>query len=361
MTISADVGDKDLPPDEVARKDLDQKNIDQQDLARDHAFEIPAVRRVFPSLIILFGALFALVPYWGDDVGLRESFLLAAVYITLASNLNVMIGYTGYINFGNIVFFGLGGYVCVDLVTRWHWPLVLAALMAGVAVSLLALVFGAGILRLRGAFFALATIGVNEAVRQFVANFEPWGGATGIYLSFDAYEPLGGPMPALWLVYFLLVGVMVLSLLLSYAIKTSKFGLGLLAIGQNEDAAGVLGVRTPRLKALAYSASAFFPAIAGGLYFFKSGIIEPNGAFDLTLSIEAIVMTMLGGYGTVTGPLLGAFLYEELRGYLLTSPTISQLQLVIAGALLLAMVLFAPGGLVGFVHQRWPRSRGILQ
>jgi len=361
MTISADVGHNALPPDAVARKDLDQKNIDQQDLAHDHAFEIPAARRVFPSLIILFGALFALVPYWGDDVGLRESFLLAAVYITLASNLNVMIGYTGYINFGNIVFFGLGGYICVDLVTRWHWSVVAAGLMAGVAVSLLALVFGSAILRLRGAFFALATIGVNEAVRQFVANFEPWGGATGIYLSFDAYEPLGGPMAALWTVYFLLVGVMVLSLLLSYAIKTSKFGLGLLAIGQNEDAAGVLGVRTPRHKALAYSASAFFPAVAGGLFFFKSGIIEPNGAFDLTLSIEAIVMIMLGGYGTVTGPLLGAFLYEELRGYLLTSPTVSQLQLVIAGALLLAMVLFAPGGLVGFIHQRWPRSRIILQ
>jgi branched-chain amino acid transport system permease protein len=233
--------------------------------------------------------------------------------------------------------------------------------MAGAAVSLLALIFGFGILRLRGAFFALATIGVNEAVRQFVANFEPWGGSAGIYLSFDAYEPLGGPMAALWLVYFLLVGVMVLSLLASYAIKTSRFGLGLLAIGQNEDAAGVLGVRTPRLKALAYSASAFFPAVAGGLFFFKSGIIEPNSAFDLTLSIEAIVMIMLGGYGTVTGPLLGAFLYEEVRGYLLTSPTVSQLQLVIAGALLLAMVLFAPGGLVGFIHQRWPRSRSFLQ
>jgi branched-chain amino acid transport system permease protein len=346
MTVSADIGKNDLS---------------QKDLSRQQAREVAAPWRVFPALIVLFGALFALVPYWGDDVGLRESFLLAAVYITLASNLNVMIGYTGYINFGNIVFFGLGGYVCVDLVTRWHWPLVAAALMGGAAVSLLALVFGAGILRLRGAFFALATIGVNEAVRQFVANFEPWGGATGIYLSFDAYEPLGGPMAALWLVYFLLVGVMVLSLLLSYAIKTSKFGLGLLAIGENEDAAGVLGVRTPRLKALAYSASAFFPAVAGGLYFFKSGIIEPNGAFDLTLSIEAIVMIMLGGYGTVSGPLLGAFVYEELRGYLLTSPTISQLQLVIAGALLLTMVLFAPGGLVGWIHQRWPRSRSILQ
>jgi branched-chain amino acid transport system permease protein len=347
MNVSADID---------RQEDLSRKNVN-----RPPAAEIAASRRVFPGLILLFGTLFAVVPYWGDDVQLRESFLLAAVYITLASNLNIMIGYAGYINFGNIVFFGLGGYVCVDLVTRWHWPLVAAALVAGACVSLLAFVFGAGILRLRGAFFALATIGVNEAVRQLVANFEPWGGATGIYLTFDAYEPLGGPMQALWLVFFLLVGVMVLSLLLSYAIKTSKFGLGLLAIGQNEDAAGLLGVRAPRHKALAYSASAFFPAIAGGLYFFKSGIIEPNGAFDLTLSIEAIVMIMLGGYGTVTGPLLGAFVYEELRGYLLTSPTISQLQLVIAGGLLLAMVLFAPGGLMGFIHQRWPRTRTILQ
>jgi branched-chain amino acid transport system permease protein len=320
-----------------------------------------APRHIFPMLIIVFGLLFAFVPYVADDVGLRESFLLAAVYITLATNLNVMIGYAGYINFGNIVFFGLGGYICVDLVTRGGWPLIAAALAAGVAVSLIALVFGAAILRLRGAFFALATIGVNEAVRQTVTNFEPWGGATGIYLSFDAYAPLGGPVAALWLVYLLLVGVMVLSLLASYTIKISKFGLGLLAIGQNEDAAGVLGVRTPRLKALAYSASAFFPAVAGGLYFFKSGIIEPTGAFDLTLSIEAIVMVMLGGYGTVTGPLVGASVYEELRGYLLTSPTVSQLQLVIAGLLLLAMVLFAPGGLIGFIHQRWPRTRNILQ
>jgi branched-chain amino acid transport system permease protein len=318
-------------------------------------------RQLFPWMIVLFGAVFALVPWLLDDPGLRESLLLAAVYITLATNLNLMIGYGGYINFGNIVFFGLGGYVCVDLVTRWQWPLLLAALAAGIAVSLVALVFGGAILRLRGAFFALATIGVNEAIKQLVANFEPWGGATGIYLTIDAYAPLGGPMQALWIVYGLIVVVMVASLLLSLAIKTSKFGLGLLAIGQNEDAAALLGVDTARHKALAYSASAFFPAIVGGLFFFKSGVIEPTGAFDLTLSIEAIVMVMLGGAGTVSGPLIGAFLYEELRSYLLTSPTVSQLQLVVAGALLLAMVLFAPGGLVGLLRQRWPRLRDVVQ
>ena len=241
------------------------------------------------------------------------------------------------------------------------WPLAAAALVAGVAVSMLALIFGLGILRLRGAFFALATIGVNEAVKAFVSNFEPWGGATGIYLSLDVHDPLGGPQQALWNVYFFIVAVMTASLLLSYAIKSSKFGLGLLAIGENEDAAAVLGVHTPRYKALAYSASAFLPAIVGGLFFFKSGIIEPAGAFDLTGSIEVIVMVMLGGLGTVTGAALGAFLYEELRGVLLTTEAFSHFQLVIAGVLLLGIVQFVPGGLMGFIYRRWPRMRKLLE
>lgn len=312
-------------------------------------------------LILLVTALFMLLPWWTDDVSMRESFLLAAVYITMASSLNMMIGYAGYVNFGNIVFFGLGGYFCVYLVNDWHWPLLPAALTGGLCVSALAMLFGFGILRLRGAFFALSTIGINEAVRAFVTNFEPWGGATGIYLSLDAYGPLGGPMRALWLVYFLIVAAMGLSLLLSYFIKRSKFGLGLRAIGQNEDAAAILGVNTRRSKALIYSISAFLPAVVGGLYFFKSGIIEPTSAFNLTQSIEAIVMVMLGGHGTVIGPALGAFLYEELRGLLLTSASLSHLQLVIAGALLLSIVLFVPGGLMGWLHQRFPRSRRVLE
>ena len=318
-------------------------------------------RRPFPWLILGISLVFALLPYWTDDVQLREGLLLAAVYVILASSLNLMIGYAGYVNFGNIVFFGLGGYVCVYLVTEWHWPLVAAAMVAGVAVSAAALLFGLGILRLRGAFFALATIGINEVVRQLVTNFEPWGGATGIYLSFDAFEPLGGPMQALWITYFLVIGVMALSLLMSFAIKNSKFGLGLIAIGQNEDAAATLGVPTPLYKALVYSASAFLPAVAGGLYFFKSGIIEPGSAFNLERSIEAIVMVMLGGQGTVIGPAFGAFLYEELRGALLTAEAFSHFQLVIAGVLLLVIVLFVPGGLMGFVHRRWPKTRRWLE
>jgi branched-chain amino acid transport system permease protein len=162
-------------------------------------------------------------------------------------------------------------------------------------------------------------------------------------------------------IYFGLVATMGLSLYLSYGIKISKFGLGLLAIGQNEDAAAILGVPTPRYKAYVYSASAILPAVAGGLYFFKSAFIQPSDAFDLSLSTEALVVAMLGGQGTVTGVALGAYLYEELRGYLLVSGTFSHFQLVISGVLLLLIVLFFPSGLMGFIYSRFPRIQKVLE
>ena len=319
------------------------------------------LRRPFFWIIALIIAIFAITPAVGNDVELRESLLLAALYITLASNLNLMLGYAGYINFGSIVFFGLGGYICVWLVNSYTWPLGLSLLAAGIGVSVLALIFGLGILRLRGAFFALSTIGIVEAVQAFAENFTPWGGSSGIYLSSSIFKPLGGPAQALWTIYFMMVAAMGASLYLSYAIKSSKFGLGLLAIGQNEDAAAILGVPTPLYKALVYSASAFLPAIAGGLYFFKSAFIQPSDAFDLSLSTEALVVAMLGGQGTVTGVALGAYLYEELRGYLLTSGTFSNFQLVISGALLLVIVLFFPTGLMGFIYSRFPRTQRVLE
>jgi branched-chain amino acid transport system permease protein len=321
----------------------------------------PMLRRPFFWIITAVVALFAFLPALGDNVQLRESLALATIYITLASNLNLMLGYAGYINFGSIVFFGLGGYICIWLTDSHHMSLTAGLLAAGLGVSALAFVFGFGILRLRGPFFALSTIGIVEGVQAFVQNFEPWGGSAGIYVSPVVFVPLGGPARALWVIYFALVATMGLSLYLSYGIKISKFGLGLLAIGQNEDAAAVLGVPTPRYKAYVYSASAFLPAVAGGLYFFKSAFIQPSDAFDLSLSTEALVVAMLGGQGTVTGVALGAYLYEELRGYLLVSEYFSNFQLVIAGALLLLIVLFFPSGLMGWVYSRFPRLQKVLE
>ena len=318
-------------------------------------------RRPFFWVIALIVATFVIAPLIGDNVDLRESLVLDALYIILASNLNIMLGYTGYINFGSIVFFGLGGYICLWLVGGLGLPLVVSLPIAGICVSGLALVFGLGILKLRGHFFALATIGIVEGVQAFVQNFKPWGGSAGLYLSGSVLKQIGGAANALWVIYFLMIAVMGLSLYLSYALKSSKFGLGLLAIGQNEDAASVLGVPTPHYKAFAYCTSAFLPAIAGGLFFFKSAFVEPASAFDLTLSTEVIVVVMLGGQGTVFGVALGALLYSELRGYLLTTATFSNFQLVISGALLLLIVLFFPGGLMGWIYSRFPRIQKVLE
>src|SRR5579862_7162587 len=125
------------------------------------------LRRPFFWIIGIAMLAFAAAPL-GKNVELRESLVLAAVYIILASNLNMMLGYAGYVNFGSIVFFGLGGYFCVYFMSAQGWSLAPSALVGGLAVSALALVFGLGILRLRGAYFALSTIGINEAVMAFV-------------------------------------------------------------------------------------------------------------------------------------------------------------------------------------------------
>jgi len=312
-------------------------------------------------ITLLLAALFLYLPLRNNDAAMREDLILVAVAIILVSNLNLMIGYTGYVNFGHIVFYGLGGYVGLYLVTVRGWRLPWAALTAGIVVSLCALLFGMGILRLRGAYFALATVGILVAVNAFVSNFDPWGRSTGMYLSFDSYEPLGGAMHALWVTYYLIIGVMVLSMLLSLAIKRSKFGLGLFAIREDEDAAVVLGINTTTYKAIVYSVSAFLPAVAGALMFFKNGMIDPSIAFEYMLSIEGIVMLMLGGQGTVLGAALGAGLYERLRSYLLTSPKLSNFHLVIAGGLLLLVVLFASGGLIGWLYKFVPRSHKVIE
>jgi branched-chain amino acid transport system permease protein len=319
------------------------------------------VRRPVLWLILIASALFIAIPLRTNNVPLREDLLLVAVAIILASNLNLMIGYTGYVNFGNIVFYGLGGYIGLYLATVKGWNLILAALMAGVLVMVFALLFGLAILRLRGAYFALATIGILQAVQSFVSNFDPWGRATGMYVSFESYAPLGGAMRALWITYYLIIGVMALSLILSLGIKISKFGLGLFAIREDEDAAVVLGVNTTVYKAIIYSVSAFLPAVAGALMFFKNGMIDPQIAFELIASIEGIVMMMLGGQGTVVGAALGAGLYERLRSSLLTSPRLSNFHLVIAGGLLLLVILFAPGGLIGWLYKLVPRARKVIE
>lgn len=309
---------------------------------------------------ILAVAALGIGPIIGHSPSTRESVLIILQAIVLAASLNILMGYTGYVSFGHIVFFGLGGYVGIYLMSVHQWPLWSAALAGGLSSGVLAFLLGKAILRLRGAYFALATIGINEAMRAFVNNFDPFGGPIGMTLKFKVYDAYGGATNALWIAYYAVFALAILVVVLSFVIKTSKFGLGLMAIREDEDAAEVMGVVTPNAKTWAFVLSAILPGIMGALFFFKNGNVEPGDAFRLDYSIEMLVIVMLGGQGSVLGPILGAAGYQGLRGFLLTSPIFKNIQLSVAGALLLVIVLFIPAGAVGWLQRRIPVLRRVL-
>ena len=313
----------------------------------------------WPSFLLIFLGGLAVLALRQDT--LRETAFTVLMFIGLASSLNILMGYTGYVNFGHIVFFGLGGYFGFFLLSELGWPLYLAALAGGVLSMVIAFIIGAAVLRLRGAYFALATIGINEAARAFVTNFEPFGASTGLSINFSAYERYGGASQALWLTFILLWLVTLAVLVVSYLVKRSRFGLGLIAIREDEDTAMVMGVKAPRDKTKAFLISAFFPGLIGTLYFFKNGNVEPEDAFRFQMSLEVLVMVMLGGMGTLLGPVLGAFAYERLRGYLLTSVIFKNLHLATSGLILLLIVLFVPGGGVGWLRKHFPGLRRWLE
>ncbi|MBI2572069.1 MAG: branched-chain amino acid ABC transporter permease [Candidatus Schekmanbacteria bacterium] len=310
---------------------------------------------VAASLLVLSAAL----PALAGSASMRETMFSVLLAIGLAASLNILLGYCGYASFGHVVFFGIGGYAGFYLVAVQGAHLATAIAGGGLVAGAFAAGLGAAILRLRGPHFALATIGVNEAVKALIVNIEPLGGPTGMNLNVSVFRAYGGAAGMLWAAYGTAAAIAVGAVVLGGLVRTSRFGLGLLVIREDEDAAAVLGVVAWRYKVGAYVLSAVFPGMLGALFFFKQGVIEPAGAFRLDLSVELLVMVMLGGAGTVLGPLVGAGSYQLLRSGLLTSDLevlgvrIRDVQLAVAGALLLLVVQLVPAGLVGWARGRW--------
>jgi len=312
---------------------------------------------LIPLLVVIGMVLW---PVLTGNVSNREIVFTILKAIALASSLNILLGYTGYVNFGSIVFYGFGGYVGLYFLSEQGWSIWASLLVGGIAAGLLALLLGKAILRLRGAYFALATIGINEAMKALVNNLEVFGGPIGMTLNLSVYKAYGGAAKALEISFYIMAGLTFAAIIVSYIIRISKFGLGLLAIRENEDAAEVMGVDAPNAKTWAYVISAIIPGMVGVLFFFKNGNVEPHVAFPLHSSVELLVMVMLGGQGTVLGPILGAIAYQGMRGYFVTSDFFKDIQLSVSGVLLLLIVLFIPAGAVGWLRQRFPALRRVL-
>ncbi len=313
---------------------------------------------LFLPLLVVAGMV--LWPVVTGNISNRENAFTILKAIALASSLNILLGYTGYVSFGHIVFYGFGGYVGLYFVNEQGWSIWASLLVGGISSGLLAFLLGKAILRLRGAYFALATIGINEAMRALINNLDLFGGPIGMTLNFSVYKAYGGAAQALGMSFYIMAGLTFAALILSHFVRTSKFGLGLQALRENEDAAEVMGVVAPDAKTWAYVLSAIIPGMVGVLFFFKNGNVEPHVAFPLHASIELLVMVMLGGQGTVLGPILGAFAYQGMRGYFVTSDFFKDIQLSVSGVLLLLIVLFIPAGAVGWLRQRIPALRRVL-
>ncbi len=274
------------------------------------------------------------------DLSPYDQNLITLAYLMIAGALawNWMGGYVGQVSFGHAAMFGVGGFVAARLLLLEHpVPPPVAWLAGGLAAGL----FSAGghfVLRLRGPYFSIATIGLGEGTRLFFTFWEEFtGGASGLSLPIDIDLKLR--------LYWWGLGLVGIVVAASYLIRRSTLGLQLLAIKADVDAAGDVGVNATFYQDLVFVLSGAVVGVTGGLYASYFSFIEPNDMFGFDRSIAFVLMSVIGGIGTVLGPVLGAVVFVLLRQYLLAS--YPQLYLGLYGVLLILIILFEPLGLTG--------------
>ena len=259
----------------------------------------------------------------------------------LAESWNIIGGFTGYASFGNVAFFGIGAYTTGVLLTRVGFPFALALPAGGIVAMLFAALVGMPILRLKGHYFAIATLGVAETMREVVYNLEFTGKGTGLVMPI-----LRSPLPF----FYVMLGILVAATLVNWWLSQSRFGYGLIAIREDEDAAAVMGINTPLYKTIAFSLSAAFTGLAGGVYAYWITFIDPDAVFKVIITVQLIIMAVFGGTGTVLGPLLGALVLASMSEWLSTHlVTLAEL---FNGLIIILVVLFMPRGLSDLIRQR---------
>jgi branched-chain amino acid transport system permease protein len=282
----------------------------------------------------------ALLPAFGTNYVLRIGTTML-MYGALAMAWNLIGGFAGYPSFATAAFFGLGAYA--GAIAQSHgMPAIPAWLLAAAVSAVIALLLGLAVLRLRGHAFAIATLVVVELAREIVNIWSSFtGGGMGINLP-TAMSPVQG---ARYYFYAMLV-LAIATYAAMHAVSVHRLGFGLRCIKQNEDAASMVGVNTTLFKSLAFTLSAAFTAAAGAVYASWTAYIEPADVFDIMFSIKAIVMVLLGGAGTLLGPLLGAVAFLALDE--LVWRNFLTLHTGILGVLIILLILFLPMGLTTF-------------
>jgi branched-chain amino acid transport system permease protein len=277
------------------------------------------------------------------------------MFIALAQGWNLIGGFAGYASFGNVAFFGLGGYTTAILMAKAgvpFWGALPAAALVGVAF---AVIIGLPVLRLRGHYFAIATLGVAEGTREIVVNLDGLtGGNSGITVPAVGADAVTS-YPGNTGFYFYFLALALLATGVVWVVARSRFGYGLRAIAQDEEAAAAAGVNTTRLKVTAFALAGLLTAMAGAMYAFQQVTIYPQRMFDVDITVLMVVMAVIGGTGTVVGPVIGAVALQFLSEWLRTNYT--DLHTIIFGAIIVIAVVLLPMGMVSFARESWTQRR----
>jgi branched-chain amino acid transport system permease protein len=285
-------------------------------------------------LSIVIAVFLALVPLLTKRNDLINILILIFLYICLAQSWNILGGYAGQVSLGHAAFFGLGA-ITTRFLWVWGYPFFLAFLIGGVVAVFFALIIGHPALRLKGIYFAIGTLGLGQILKITIGNVLP----TVADLPGD-YIATYNLIPRYYL-FLILAGITVAAV---YWISHSKLGLGMVAVREDEEAAKASGVNTFRQKMIALVISTFFAGLAGGAFAFYHVSYYHDLPFSPTWTFDALLITFVGGVGTIVGPVVGAFFYAIFKELFVR--TFPQLHVFIFGVLFIVVVLLLPGGLV---------------
>jgi branched-chain amino acid transport system permease protein len=309
--------------------------------------------------IVIAAAFVGLVvyPLVSDNRYYQNMIVFSLVLAIMASGWNIISGYTGYVSLGQSAFLGIGAYATALMAIKVFegaspfWFIPVSAVVAGVFAA----VVGSVLMRTRGHAFVILTIAFLFVMQIVTLN---WSDVTNGNHGLTLPLPLWSLDYQNWPFYYSLLGILVLAVALSWWIRRTKFGMGLVAIREDEAKAASVGVNTPIYKVLAFTASAVFIGAAGGVYAYYLTFIDPRGMFDIVVSVQVVLAALLGGRGTLWGPVLGAFILEPLNQITNNEFGGGSRRLIFFGAMLGAVVLFLPRGVIPSGRELFERWRG---
>jgi len=307
-------------------------------------------------MFLLVSAVVAVAVFFGARLVNNDYVFFAGYtvlqFVVLATAWNILGGYTGYVNFGSAAFFAMGAYATVFFHKLHPLPIPALILIGGVVSGVVGLGMGYLTLRLRGAFFAIATLALAVVLATFVVNWDYVGGSRGAYIIRpNEIAPIG---PYIQYLFLLMLSLVVLALACARGIERSQLGYGFATIRDDELAAEASGVPTLRLKLVATTLSGALMGMAGAPFPYYIGYLQPSSAFGLEYAVNSIAMPMIGGTTSWVGPLIGAVLLGSLQ-QIATVTISSAVNLLIVGLLLVGFVIIAPNGIVGRVRDRLRR------